>query len=88
MVDIVAIHTWAAYVVCGLSSRGGILFNNIPYYCSAAIQNVDIDTVMNVTPTIHQVLMLIKTTIYRKQDNNIYINTNSMHISLIYLYIM
>ena len=53
--------------------------------------NVDIDTAMNMTPTIHQVLnkvlMLIKTT-FRKQDNNICINTNCMHISLIRLYIM
>jgi len=73
------------FVVAIVFKRGHFIQQ---YYCSAAIQNVDIDTVMNVTPTIHQVLMLIKTTIYRKQDNNIYINTNSMHISLIYLYMM
>jgi riboflavin transporter FmnP len=68
VVDIVAIHTWAAYVFAGaVVSIGGIFSNNIPHHIMfGCMQNVDIDTVMNIAPTIHKISMLKDNCIDRK----------------------
>ena len=60
------------FVVVIVFKRGA--FYSTIYHIIVRLQYkmVDIDTVMNVTSAIHQVLMLIKTTIYRKQDKIIY----------------